>query len=119
MFLFFHFNGKIETYVGLSAPKFYMRYKNHRYSFTNQNYSHATTLSTHVWDLKNQNINYKLKWKIIDRGKPYCSNSRVCFLCLKEKYHIIFKPEESTLNKRNELGSRCPHKQHSLLRRIK
>ena len=112
-------NGKVETYVGLSAPKFYKRYQSHKTNFRYEKYSHATTLSTHIWDLKNQNINFRLNWKIIDRGKPYCSNSRVCFLCLKEKYHIIFKPEESTLNKRNELGSRCPHKQHSLLRRIK
>ena len=112
-------NGKIDTYVGLTSTPFWKRYSGHKTSFKHQKYAHETTLSTFIWDLKLKNISFSLKWKIIDRGKPYNPVTGDCQLCLKEKYIIIFKPEISTLNSRNELASTCRHRTSSLLMRIK
>ena len=112
-------NGKKDTYVGLCSTPFWQRYANHRTSFTNFKHAHETTLSTFIWDLKSKDIHFVIDWKIIDRGKPYNPITGECQLCLKEKYFIIFKPEISTLNSRNELGSNCKHKTMKLLMRSK
>ena len=107
-------NGQKHTYVGLCSPPFYTRFRNHRKSFNNRNYSTETELSKCVWNLKDRNVRYDLSWKIVDRGKPYDPHSKSCQLCLKEKYIIIFKPEYSTLNTRDEIASTCRHRTHSL-----
>ena len=112
-------NGKTENYVGLTSTKFSARYANHMSSFRNLQHANQTKLSTHIWDLKNQNIDFTIDWKVIDRGKIFSALTQDCQLCLKEKYQIIFKPENSTLNKRNELAAYCRHKKHSLLMRTK
>jgi hypothetical protein len=67
---------------------------------------YPTTLSTHVWDLKQKNKNWS-----IDGANHFESDpvSIKCRLCLKEKYHIIFQPTGATLNQRSKLYSTCRH----------
>ena len=105
-----------DTYVGLTADPFKMRYNNHKKSFKHEKYSTETTLSQHLWTLKRENSQFDISWKIIDRGKSYSPTSKVCQLCTKEKYIIIFNPEISSLNSRNEIGSKCGHKARLLLK---
>ena len=62
-----------------------------------------------------KNIDYEVTWKIMDRGKPFSPVSNLCNLCTKEKYFIIFEPEEATLNRRDELNNCCLHKSPVLL----
>ena len=112
-------NGVEETYTGLTADKFKLRYANHKKSFTHENYSTDSTLSSYIWKLKSENINYSISWKIIDRGKPFSPIHGNCQLCTKEKYFIIFNPEISSLNSRNELGTACRHKPKLLLSNLK
>ena len=112
-------NNVEETYTGLTSDTFKIRYANHKKSFNHENYSTESTLSTYLWKLKKETINYSLSWKIIDRGKPFSPIHGNCQLCTKEKYHIIFSPEISSLNKRNELGSACRHKSKLLLSNLK
>ena len=112
-------NSKIDTYVGLTSTNFSTRYKNHVSSMNNKKHSNQTKLSAFIWELKDQHIDFSISWKVIDRGKPFSPLTQDCQLCLKEKYHIIFRPENSTLNKRNELAAYCRHKKHSLLQRTK
>ena len=68
-----------------------------------------------MWELKNRNIDYTIKWKLLKRAKPYNCASNRCNLCLWEKYFIICKPKMATLNKRNELVSACRHNKKFLL----
>ena len=49
----------------------------------------ATTLSNYIWTLKDNNINYSIKWKIIDRGRAYQPSWENCGLCDLEKIHNI------------------------------
>ena len=96
-----------ETYTGLTSYTFKIRYANHIKSFNHENYSTESKLSTYLRKLKKESVNYSISWKIIDRGKPFSPIHGNCQLCTKEKFHIIFSPEISSLNKRNELGSAC------------
>ena len=48
--------------------------------------------------LKDKNINYSLKWKIIDRGIAYQPSGKNCGLCDLEKFYIISRPELASLN---------------------
>ena len=94
---------------------FKKRYYGHRHSFKNRNSEHSTTLSSHIWNLKDKNENYSIKWKVIDRASKFNPITRKCRLCIKEKYHIIFQPEGATLNERSELFSTCRHRLDKLL----
>ena len=107
---------KTETYVGLTKNKFKTRYRNHASSFTNVNKKNATELSKYIWNLKDNNTEFTLKWSILMRTKADNNLSKRCNLCLNEKYIIICHPEKATLNKRNELVSTCRHRRKYLLR---
>ena len=103
-----------EYYVGLTATTFKSRLAVHKKSFTDRNYN-QTGLSRHIWNLKDSNVNYTIKYQIIGRGKPYSPKNNRCTLCLREKTIILSKPKESTLNIRNEFTSKCPHREKYLL----
>ena len=103
-------SGKKETYLGLTADPFKKRLANHTKSFKQEKYSTDSELSKHIWELKRKNIDYKLAWKIIDRAKSFSPVSKVCKLCTREKYYLIFKPNLCSLNVNKEFGSHCRHK---------
>ena len=103
-----------ENYIGLTADTFKVRHRNHKKSFNNVKYETETELSKHIWKLKRAKIAFTIKWRVIDRGRPFNPVSKVCQLCTTEKFYLIFKPHLCTLNDRNELGSYCRH-QKSLL----
>ena len=106
---------KTETYIGLTENTFKIRYNAHTNSFRHSNKRNATTLSNHIWTLKDENISYNLKWKIIAKAKAYSTSTKVCNLCIKEKYYIICQPQLASLNHRSELFSVCKHRHKHLL----
>ncbi len=105
-----------ETYIGLTDTEFKMRYANHKQSFSKESLKNATELSKHIWTLKDQNVSYKLKWKIMGKAKSYSNVSKRCNLCLLEKYFIICHRDQATLNSRSELVSSCRHSAKFLLK---
>ncbi len=106
---------KDETYIGLTENDFKTRFNGHTSTFRNRDKRSSTTLSQYVWSLKDKNIDYSIKWKIIARSNAYSTSTKKCNLCLKEKYFIICKPQMATLNNRNELVSECRHRKKHLL----
>ena len=84
-------------------------------SFLNE---HATELSKYIWNLKDRNIMYNIKWRKIKQARSYSNVSKKCNLCLWEKYFIICRPEMSTLNNRSELISTCRHSKKFLLKTV-
>ena len=104
-----------HTYVGLTATKFKARLSNHKTSFNNGKYRNATTLSNFIWNLKEKDIEYSLKWKKLDQAAPFTPITGKCNLCTLEKYYLIFQPEICTLNKSDELNNFCLHKNSKLL----
>ena len=104
-----------ESYIGLTANTFKSRYSGHKSSFNKINRRNETTLSKHIWDLKEKNENYQITWKVISQAQPFSQVSGLCELCTREKFLIVFKPELATLNSRNELLGSCRHKRKKLL----
>ena len=108
-------NGNTEYYTGLTGNKFKERYSGHKTSFNHQKYMHKTTLSTHIWKLKNENTNFTTNWSLVDRATKFNPTTRKCRLCLKEKWYIMFKPQTATLNERSEFFTVCRHRLRGLL----
>jgi hypothetical protein len=104
-----------KVYIGISETPFKLRYANHLKSFNSVKYINDTELSKEVWSLKEKNFSFSTKWKIIKRCRPYNPSSKICNLCLNEKFYILSHTGGSLLNKRNELISKCRHKNKFLL----
>ena len=110
-------DGVTDSYVGLTANSFKDRWTKHKSSFRTRNPKNASGLSKYIWNLEDQNIGFNIQWKIVSRAKPFDPGSGVCRLCIREKYFIIYKPEMSTINSRNEIAGPCLHKASQLLRK--
>ena len=108
-----------EGYVGLASTTFKKRFYRHNSNFEKEKERNDTTLSAHIWKIKERGSSYSLKWKILDRGQVFNPATKTCQLCTKEKFFIIFKPELATLNSRNELGAHCRHKKLTLVGSVK
>lgn len=104
-----------KVYLGITAPKFKLRYANHKKSFTCEKYSNSTELSKEVWRLKNKGANSNIKWKIVKQCPTYNPTSKRCTLCLSEKLSILEYCGDNMLNKRSEIVATCRHKTKFLL----
>ena len=111
-------NSKIETYTGLTKNTFKKRFYKHRDSFKVKDPENSTTLSTHIWKLKESNKQFHVKWSIIGKAQSFNPVTKRCNLCLKEKYNIIFQPEGASLNQRSEFFSTCRHRMNGLLSKL-
>ena len=108
-------NNNIETYTGLTKNTFKDRFYGHRNSFKNRDQEHETTLSTHIWKLRDAGKTFDTFWSIIEKAPEFNPTTRKCTLCLQEKYHILFQPSGATLNQRSELFSTCRQRLSKLL----
>ena len=113
-------SGKVETYTGLASTEWKKRLAVHRTSFKHKpkpgaKSSNGTELSNHIWKLKEQDIENKIDRKILDRAQPYNPTTKMCRLCLTEKYHLMYSGKCSTLNNRSEFYSACRHKKGKLI----
>ena len=110
-----------KVYIGLTEKEFKTRWNSHKLSLNNTKYKNSTSLSSYVWDLKeNHNIMPNLKWSIVKHAKSYTNNARSCSLCLREKFEILFYDNKNELlNKRSELISKCRHMNKFLLANYK
>ena len=101
-------SGLTNTYIGMTENNFKTRY-NHKLPFNDRKHSHATVLSKHIWELKDSNTSYNLKWCIIKMASTYRGNPSRCNLCLSKKFCILSTRATSLLNKRSELITKCHH----------
>ena len=104
-----------EKYIGKTSSTF-----KERWNFTNSQIKHrhlpSTALSAHVWRLKDNGYsNYSIKWKIMAKANPYSSATKICNLCNKEKYFLIYRKETHTLNKQEEIIRKCRHRRLHLI----
>jgi hypothetical protein len=109
-------DGVTDSYVGLTENSFKDRWTKHKSSFRTRNPKNASGLSRYIWNLMDEKIDYEIEWKIVSKAKPFDPGSGVCRLCVREKFFILFKPEMSTINSRNEIAGPCLHKASRLLK---
>ena len=60
----------VDTYIGMTTL-FKDRLRGHTSSFENEKFKNQTTLSQHIWSLKERSIEFKISWKIIGRAKSF------------------------------------------------
>ena len=75
----------------------------------------GTCLSKYIHKLTRQGIGYTLKWEILKKAPPWNPITNICRLCILEKHHILFHPEDSSLNQRSEFFTVCKHQEKHLL----
>ena len=85
----------------------------HKSSFKLEHKRTSTTLSLHVWKLKKKNTNFKIKWEVVKKVKPFAPSDKVCKLCLQEKLSIL--RSAPSLNKRSQIFGHCIHRKKFLL----
>ena len=88
-----------KNYIGVTEGTFKQRYTQHKLSFRNWKYANRTELAKHVWKLKDNNENYKIKWSIISSASAYKNVSKRCNFRLTEKLYIIKAEKAGNLNK--------------------
>ena len=70
-------DGRIEFYIGSTSQTFKGRYSGHRTSMNNPKYREkGSKLSKFIWELKDEGINYQIKWRIVDRAPKYNPRTR-------------------------------------------
>ena len=68
--------------------------------------------------IKYNNIPYTITRRILHETKTaFNPTIGFCVLCTMEKFLIIFRPKDATLNLRSEFFSHCRHKERHLLRK--
>ena len=92
-------NNRIKFYIGSTSTTFKNRYNNHEASFNNKLKQHNTELSYYIWELKEANKNYNLKWEILCRTKTKPKNNKTHRLCSLENYEIEKIKKELSLIK--------------------
>ena len=103
-----------KNYIGLTSCEFKARLAVHTQSFKDEELN-QTSLSKHIHNLKKNNIDYTVTWKLVDRAQPFSPISGTCALCIKEKFYIMFRPTQAELNSRSEIYANCRHKRSKLL----
>ena len=97
------------AYNGMSEPPFRQIFASHLTSLCHPRYRNSTEMSKHVWNLKEQEKDFSIAWRIIERARPYDNISKRCGLCLAEKLRIITSKDPPILNSGTELISKCRH----------
>ena len=113
------YENSVGIYYGQCEGEFKSRYNNHTKSFRHVKHRNETALSNLIWKLKEENKPYELRWSIAARTSPYRNGSKSCDLCLTEKVIIVRAEPMGLLNKRNELISKCRHKNKFTLKAFK
>ena len=78
----------------------------------------VTTLSEHIWKLKDQKTPFTIKWSIRGNAPPYQNGQKKCLLCIREKTTICLSDPKRLLNNRSEMLSKCIHRAKFELRKF-
>ena len=107
---------EMHIYYDASDGEFKYRYNNQTNLCRNQDYENKTEVSKYIWQLKRNGIEFNLEWSITGYATPYRRGTKICDLCLTEKYIIAIANQSNILNKRIELISKCRHKNKYILK---
>ena len=80
-------------------------------------YKSETTLSKYVWD-NGLNPTPNVTWKFLKNCSVYKTGNKSCDLCMSKKIHIIKNlHKKNIINKRTDIGNKCPHKRKCMFKR--
>ena len=95
-----------------------LRFYTHNRSFTVRDPEIQTSLSNHIWELKDDDVNYLITWQILEKSKSFNPITLQCHLCLSEICQLL-NPNSATLNTRSETYGCCRHRKKFLLENVK
>ena len=98
-----------KFYHGMTGGPFKSRYNGHKHDMRHKDI-YGTTLSRHVWRLREMKVKFGLIWEIKEKAVIYKPGGKDCKLCNAEKYHILMANDKGSLNCRSELLSKCRHR---------
>ena len=98
-----------KEYAGLSAPPWKQRLGNHTLSFNDRQYAKCE-IAKEVWRIKDKGGTFSIIWRIIGHAPAYDPVSKKCSLCLSEKLYIAENINKNLINHRDELISKCRHR---------
>ena len=105
-----------KIYYGSTKGKFKKRYDRHNSDFRHREHRKATELSKLIWDLKDANVEYTIRWDVVLKAQPYVGGSKRCDLCLSEKMIIARSTHPGMINSRSEILSKCRHTNNFILK---
>ena len=108
-----------KTYYGSTKNEFKTRFLQHMSSFNTTLKKSSTTLARYVQKLKKSKTEFQITWSIKAKAHTFSSGSKQCDLCLTEKLTILKADPRTLINKRDELLSKCLHKNNHYLSSIK
>ena len=108
-----HYN-TVKTYYGLTEQTFKARWYNHNFALNHEDHPQKTALSSYYWKCMKHwfppKVLPEVTWSVKTKAYALSSGGRVCDLCLTEKLTILMADPKTTLNKRDEIMSKCLHK---------
>ena len=110
-----HDHGNLETITSGSVMTTGTWRLSYRLETESDIWRTETMLSEHIWDLQQQNINFVINWKIIEKTSGFNPITLQCKICLSEIYHIVVNSDQASLNRRLETFSYCRHLKKYLL----
>ena len=84
-----------ERYVG-EAENWKSRFYVHNRSFTVRDPDIQTSLSNHIWDLKDENIQFSITWQVLEKSKSF---NPICLKCL---LYAFLKPQKYSQNQTSQ-----------------
>ena len=112
-------NKTTKQYLGSTGTTFKQIYRNRKSAFNNINKRHTRKLANYIWNLKDNNTDYKIKWEILNRTIQKFNTKFGCKLCNLEKIEINKSDKNITLNKKSEIQNICIHYQKYFFSKIK
>ena len=101
-------NGK--AYIGITSLNWKFRYYNVHQSLKNPTLKNQTAQYKYYWYLKELGLTSIINWKIIKRFSSASSLHGRNNLCLEEIIYILKYRNTNLLNTRNELMTKCRHR---------
>ena len=108
-----------HVYHGTAEGEVKARIKRHETSFRHRKYESDTELSKFIWELKDKEAEYTIRWAVELKAYPYKCGAKRCDLCLSEKMVIARSRHGGMLNTRSELVSKCRHRNKFNLCQVK
>ena len=102
-------NTSTKNYIGSTGNTFKGRFNGHKHTFNNRD-ANSTTLSTHVWALKDAGKEHDISWNIRAKTGVYTAGAKFCDVCLTEKTYIMLAEPKESLNIRTEILNTCRHR---------
>ena len=107
----------MASYTGNTERELKTRVSIHNNTFRDKGKRMNTVLAKKVHALTEAGNNITIEWNILERSPSHKPGYDYCRLCTMEKYHIIFKRDQYSVN--NIRTEECRHKSKRFLSNFK